>query len=138
MRSFWFRLALAASSLAATGQARAGNIYVPLAVDEPGGFARTASPVTSGVPLPQGRAGGTDLVAAPGADIVLTSGGNVFRSSLDPSSAAIVEESGPLRTVVRADGTFRDAGGTSLLAYRARLNFYAGKSAVRVFVTLKN
>ena len=42
-------LALAASS------ARAAGLFVPLVVQETAGVERLGSPVTSGIPLPQGR-----------------------------------------------------------------------------------
>ncbi|MCX7047153.1 MAG: hypothetical protein NTX50_16905 [Candidatus Sumerlaeota bacterium] len=54
-----------------------------------------------------------------------------------------IEESGPMKIVLRSEGEMRDVGGTHDIAapyirYRARLYFYAGQTQMKAFVTLRN
>jgi hypothetical protein len=94
--------------------------------------------VASGRLLDAARLAGMGDVIAPGAcDVVLTAAGRTLRASADPGATPVLEESGPLRAVIRVDGTFRDAGG-SMLAYRARLRFVAGGAGVTISLTVKN
>jgi hypothetical protein len=66
------------------------------------------------------------------------SDGTLYESRNDPGSTAVIEENGPLRAVVRAQGRLRSAGGTSAMGYTARLHFHAGHSYVRARVTIEN
>ena len=84
------------------------------------------------------RVGTSALVAAPGSDLVLRSASVEYDASHDAASTVTLEESGPLRATLHAVGTFKGAGGNAFLAYEARLHFYAGSSAVRLVLTLKN
>lgn len=103
------------------------------------GAARFVVPRAGGFrPLVSARAGALELLAAPGADLVLSSGGVAWRSSLDTAAVVTLEQAGPLRAVLRADGTFRDAASAALLAHRTRLHFFAGERRVRVELTLRN
>lgn len=47
-------------------------------------------------------------------------------------SRALVEHSGPLRAVVRVDGTHRAPGGRAWLPWTLRFTFFAGSEAIRV------
>jgi hypothetical protein len=49
-----------------------------------------------------------------------------------------VEESGPLRTAVLVEGDLARPGEEALLHFIARLHFFAGSSAVRFVITLRN
>ncbi len=62
----------------------------------------------------------------------------VFSSANDSGSTALIEENGPLRTVVKADGSFKNGSGVRLMDYTVRLHFYRNSSAVKSFVTLRN
>jgi hypothetical protein len=63
--------------------------------------------------------------------------GTVHASAAAPPTRLYLEESGPLRAVVRVEGTHR-AGGADLLRYVARIHAYAGRDFVRVHHTLQN
>ena len=72
--------------------------------------------------------------------------GDVYRSANDKESSATIEERGPLRTVIRVEGWYVKDGATGnttnftlptdkLCKFVTRLEFYAGKSYVRVLNT---
>jgi hypothetical protein len=61
-----------------------------------------------------------------------------YTSANDATSTAIIEENGPVRTVVKADGAHKDAAGNTYMRYTVRLYFYQGKSYVRANVSLRN
>ncbi len=61
-----------------------------------------------------------------------------YISSNDSHSTAVVEENGPVRAVVRADGSHVDASGNIYMHFTVRLFFYKGKSFVRSEVILRN
>jgi len=63
---------------------------------------------------------------------------NIFSSANDDSSTAIIEENGPVRAVIRADGALKNSLGERLMDFTVRLHFYTGKSYVRVYMTLRN
>ena len=87
--------------------------------------------------------------AAPGDGLVITSGdwpdqgllaGQEFRGSTAAATVEI-EESGPLRAVVRISGTLQREGLPTVSCYHeymVRMYFYAGSPLVRCHVTLKN
>lgn len=83
---------------------------------------------------------GTAEVVSAHADggIVVLSAGTLFTSSADAGSSVVLEVNGPVRAVVRAQGTLRSAGGAALLDYTARLHFDRNAAACRAFVTLRN
>jgi hypothetical protein len=62
--------------------------------------------------------------------------GQEYRASLDPAPSVIVEESGPIRAVVRASGSLRSAGGRTLIAFIVRLRAFAGQDLVEADVTV--
>lgn len=74
---------------------------------------------------------------APG--IVLTGEhGEEYRAEWDRESRVTIEENGPARAVVKAEGSHRARNGNGLLDYTVRMHFYRGKTGVRVIYTLRN
>jgi hypothetical protein len=61
-----------------------------------------------------------------------------YTSSNDAASTAVIEENGPVRAVVKADGAHKDASGNTYMRWTVRLYFYKGKSYVRANVSLRN
>jgi len=61
-----------------------------------------------------------------------------YTSSNDAASTGIIEENGPVRAVVKADGAHKDAAGNTYMRWTVRLYFYRGKSYVRANVSLRN
>src|SRR5689334_6190437 len=61
-----------------------------------------------------------------------------YTSSNDSASAAVIEENGPVRAVVKADGAHKDTAGNTYMHWTARLYFYKNKSYVRANVSLRN
>jgi len=70
--------------------------------------------------------------------IVALSDGTYYKSINDPNSTAIIEENGPVRAVIKADGKLLDENGDFLFGYTARLHFYKNKPYVKAVVTIKN
>ncbi len=60
-----------------------------------------------------------------------------YTAAKDDNVEVVLEENGPVRCVVRAEGTHRNASGR-MLDFTVRMHFYRGKSRVRVFYTLRN
>ena len=83
---------------------------------------------------------GISLVArdkSPG--IILTGAdGVIYASKNDPSSRVIIEENGPVRAVIKAEGAHHSANGKKFLDYTVRMHFIKGKSRIRLFYTLRN
>ena len=50
----------------------------------------------------------------------------------------MIEENGPVRVVIRATGSHRDAAGNAYMNYTVRMHFYRGKSVVKAVVSLRN
>lgn len=61
-----------------------------------------------------------------------------YSSANDSSSTAVIEENGPVRTTIKAVGSFKSAVGTRLMDYTVRLHFFKGKSTTRGEVELRN
>jgi len=61
-----------------------------------------------------------------------------YSSSNDPSSQAVIEENGPVRTVVKSTGQFKDPSGNAYMRYTVRMHFYQGKSYAKTVVLLQN
>ena len=61
----------------------------------------------------------------------------LYMGAGDHEAWVIIEENGPIRAVVRADGA-HVGNGSRMLDYTVRMHFYKGKSRVRVFYTLRN
>lgn len=85
--------------------------------------------------------------------------GKLFTTNLHAPEEMVIEESGPLHAVLRIRGVFKAADGkyfapslknpashprfsqpypNSFFHYNCRIHFYAGKSYVRVFLTIEN
>lgn len=58
--------------------------------------------------------------------------------AFDPESEVSVEESGPLRAVVRCEGKYTAEDGSKLLDYIVRIYAYAGKPYIRLYHTFVN
>jgi hypothetical protein len=83
--------------------------------------------------------GATNLVSAGGEGFVVVDGaGTRYTSANDPGASVVIEENGPVRSVIRATGTLRSAAGARLCDYLIRLHFYRGKSYVRAWASMKN
>lgn len=82
---------------------------------------------------------GQDLVA-PHADggVLLQSGTVLFASSNDDGTSIVLEENGPVRSVVCARGVLRSTSGDRHCGYTARLYFDRGSARCRAMVTLRN
>ena len=63
--------------------------------------------------------------------------GTLYRGAGDSETRVTIEENGPLRAVVKADGAHVGNGGRKL-DFTVRMHFYKGKSRVRGFYTLRN
>src|SRR5271165_1268077 len=61
-----------------------------------------------------------------------------YLSRNDSGSTAIIEENGPARAVVKADGVHRDAMGNGYMRFTVRMHFYRNKTFVRVTTILRN
>ena len=70
--------------------------------------------------------------------IFLTYGNDIYSSASDPTPDISIEESGPLRAVVKVRGTHALSSGGTKLHYTVRLHFYKDKQFVRVLYTLEN
>jgi hypothetical protein len=77
------------------------------------------------------------LLRGPG-DLFLLKAGQEgeYRASADPKPEVVVEESGPVRAVIRASGWLRDGLGQPYTAFLVRITAFAGQEAVRVDYTL--
>jgi len=68
--------------------------------------------------------------------------GNAYSAANDPGATVTIEENGPVRCVVKAEGAHRDAAGSKghrrCFGWTVRMHFYKGSAEVRVFHTLKN
>src|SRR5215475_3241734 len=61
-----------------------------------------------------------------------------YTSSNDASSTAVIEENGPVRAVIKADGAHKDGSNNTYMRWTVRLYFYKGRSYVRANVSLRN
>jgi len=55
-----------------------------------------------------------------------------------PNTTVVIEENGPARAVVRADGTLRTLSGTDVVDFTCRMTARAGSNAVEVTFTVRN
>lgn len=62
----------------------------------------------------------------------------LYSSANDASSTAVIEENGPVMTVIKATGNHMTVAGDPYMQYTARLYFYKGKSSVKTVVSLRN
>jgi hypothetical protein len=88
--------------------------------------------------VPSGSSSGLVITGpAPGATTcgVCTT---IYSSANDSSSTAVIEENGPVRTVIRASGAHKDASGNAYLKFTVRMHFYKNKSYVKAVTSLRN
>ena len=62
----------------------------------------------------------------------------LYVSSNDATSTAVIEENGPARAVIRAEGVHRDANGNPYMRFTVRMHFYRNKPYVKVTSMLRN
>ncbi len=62
----------------------------------------------------------------------------LYLSSNDSQSTAGIEENGPVRAVIRADGIHRDSEGNGYLRFTVRIHFYKNKTFAKVTSILRN
>jgi hypothetical protein len=77
----------------------------------------------------------TDGADHPGVSSLCTT---AYQSSNDPSSTAVIEENGPVMTVIKADGNLMDNAANTYLHYTVRLYFWKNKTYVKPVVVLRN
>jgi len=73
---------------------------------------------------------------APGSSVCPCS--TTYSSSNDPNSTALIEENGPVRTVIKATGQNKDASGNAYMRYTIRLHFYKNRNNIKVVSQLQN
>ena len=61
-----------------------------------------------------------------------------YLSRNDHNSTAIIEENGPARAVIRADGVHRDAAGNGYMRFTVRMHFYKNRTYVKITSILRN
>jgi hypothetical protein len=132
-----------------------GNFGGPdLAVDNGSTIVVSTGPATFTIRKPnfngfyQVDVGGTTVVTAgssPGLALVGPPPGSttcpcttLYTSSQDASSTAVIEENGPVRSVVKATGAYRDAAGNVYMRFTVRMYFYKGLTRVKAVTTLRN
>lgn len=93
-----------------------------------GGKTVVAAGTSAGLVLTGPAAGGTTCGAC----------GTAYSSVYDAASTAVIEENGPVRTVIRATGTHKDASGNPYMRFTVRMHFYKGQTRVKATVTLRN
>ena len=62
----------------------------------------------------------------------------IYSSTNDASSTAVIEENGPVRTVIKATGSHKDALGNAYMKFTVRMHFYKNRSHVKAVSTLRN
>lgn len=92
--------------------------------------------------VPKGRFGmfeslemeGREMVAAGDENdlLVVSPEGEEFRASLDPTYKAVVEEQGPLRSVIKMTGRHTSLSGRTLLDYVVRVHVYAESTSLAI------
>lgn len=92
-------------------------------------FSLFESVTVNGVVATQSTQNGLALTAADG---------TLYTSANGAPASVTVEESGPVRVVVRVAGSMRNSDASPLTDYTAYLYFYAGKSYARVIHTIGN
>ena len=56
----------------------------------------------------------------------------VFRSDLDPDATVVLEETGPMRATIKADGWYTNAAGEKFCRYSIRMHFFREKPEVKI------
>ncbi|MDD4899719.1 MAG: hypothetical protein PHG68_03900 [Candidatus Omnitrophica bacterium] len=68
-------------------------------------------------------------------DLTLQFRGKTYSSANDKDSSVKIEELGPLKTTIKAEGWFKDEKGNKFCKYVVRIQAFAGESYVRVYHT---
>lgn len=117
-----------------------------IAVITNGAIAIDTGPITGTMPDRGGRifdglmAMGGPLVVKPGTNDALPFNGfyvehekkGVFRADLDPEATVVLEESGPIRATLKADGWYANAAGEKFCRYSVRLHFFRGRQDIKL------
>ncbi|MBW2148328.1 MAG: hypothetical protein JRI22_15040 [Deltaproteobacteria bacterium] len=83
--------------------------------------------------------GGVEIFSPSGSGgIVAARSGEIYSSQNDTPISVTVEQQTTRRLLLKVMGSLRNAAGTALLEYTARLEFFAGKAVVRAYVTIEN
>ncbi len=100
------------------------------AIEVETGSLRVRIPVSGARLFDSVRVGGREMLdpGRPAAFVLTTPGGKAFSSAFRNKDRAAVEESGPLRAIVRIEGRHASAAGETLFDYVIRLTFHAGQS----------
>ena len=84
--------------------------------------------------------GSTDIVQAGhtgGIEVEYNS--TVYASRYDDDSLSVtIEENGPAKVVIKAEGRLEDSAGNDFMGFTVRMNFYKNKSYCKTYFTLKN
>lgn len=103
-------------------------------------ISKTAFHLFDQVYINRDNSGGVnDALLSQAGSITATYNGITYRADTSLPEETVIEINGPLHTVLRVRGWLKDTGGANkLLAYTARIHFYAGKSTSRVQWTVWN
>lgn len=91
-----------------------------------------------------GNNGGVSMVGHDDATYILDSVSHTlvidatYDSKNDANSTATIEENGPVRTVIKATGSFKDVSGNRFLDYTVRFHFYKDKSFVKPVIIIRH
>jgi hypothetical protein len=69
--------------------------------------------------------------------VVIGEAGAEYTASNDTKAKVSIEENGPVRAVIKAEGT-HTGNNKRMMDFTVRMHFYKGKSRVKVFYTLRN
>ena len=85
-------------------------------------------------------AGSTDIVQAGHAGgIEVEYNSVVYASRYDNDSLSVtIEENGPVRCCIKAEGRLEDSEGNDFMGFTVRMNFYKNKSYCKTYFTLRN
>jgi hypothetical protein len=78
------------------------------------------------------------VVVGPSPGITVCPCSTIYSSSNDPASKVVIEENGPVRTVIKATGQHFDSDGHAYMRFTVRLHFYKNKSFVKIVSSLQN
>lgn len=86
------------------------------------------------------KIGGSTLVASNSSSGIFLMGadGAIYSSMNDPAPRVSIEENGPVRAVIKVEGSHYSSSQKKLLDYTIRMHFYRGKARIRLFYTLRN
>lgn len=56
----------------------------------------------------------------------------IFRSDLDPDATVVLEENGPIRATIKADGWYTNAKGEKFCKYSIRMSFFRGRTEIKI------